>query len=52
MATIYKAFDAKEDHFVALKIPHMQQDESDVGFFSRFQREAEIYFAYSVTRTS
>jgi serine/threonine protein phosphatase PrpC len=41
MATIYKAFDAKENHLVALKIPHMQY-ESDVGFFSRFQREAEI----------
>jgi serine/threonine-protein kinase len=41
MATIYKAFDLKEDHFVALKIPHMQY-ESDVGFFSRFQREADI----------
>ena len=41
MATIYRAFDTKEDHTVALKIPHMQY-ESDVGFFSRFQREAEI----------
>jgi serine/threonine-protein kinase len=41
MATIYKAFDLKENHFVALKIPHMQY-ESDVSFFSRFQREADI----------
>ncbi len=41
MATIYKAFDLKEDHSIALKIPHMQY-ESDVGFFSRFEREAEI----------
>ncbi len=41
MATIYKAFDTKENHPVALKIPHMQY-ESDVGFFSRFQREADI----------
>ena len=41
MATIYKAFDLKENHPVALKIPHMQY-ESDVSFFSRFQREAEI----------
>jgi len=41
MATIYKAFDTKENHSVALKIPHMQY-ESDVSFFSRFQREAAI----------
>jgi serine/threonine-protein kinase len=41
MATIYKCFDLKENHFVALKVPHMQY-ESDVGFFSRFQREADI----------
>jgi serine/threonine-protein kinase len=41
MATIYKAFDTKENHQVALKIPHMQY-ESDVSFFSRFQREADI----------
>jgi serine/threonine-protein kinase len=41
MATIYKAFDTKEDHTVALKVPHMQY-ESDVSFFSRFQREADI----------
>ena len=41
MATIYKAFDTKENHAVALKIPHMQY-ESDVSFFSRFQREADI----------
>jgi serine/threonine-protein kinase len=41
MATIYKAFDTKENHLVALKIPHMQY-ESDVAFFSRFQREADI----------
>ena len=41
MATIYKAYDLKDDHPVAMKIPHMQY-ESDVGFFSRFQREADI----------
>jgi serine/threonine protein phosphatase PrpC len=41
MATIYKAWDVKEDHSVALKIPHMQY-ESDVAFFSRFEREAQI----------
>jgi len=41
MATIYKAFDVRENHQVALKIPHMQY-ESDVAFFSRFEREAEI----------
>jgi serine/threonine-protein kinase len=41
MATIYKAFDLKENHTVALKIPHMQY-ESDVAFFSRFEREAQI----------
>ncbi len=41
MATIYKAYDLKENHLVAIKIPHMQY-ESDVGFFSRFQREADI----------
>ncbi|HEX4086777.1 MAG TPA: protein kinase [Chthoniobacteraceae bacterium] len=41
MATIYKSFDLKENHPVALKIPHMQY-ESDIGFFSRFQREADI----------
>jgi len=41
MATIYKSFDTKENHAVALKIPHMQY-ESDVSFFSRFQREADI----------
>ncbi len=41
MATIYKAFDLKDNHTVALKIPHMQY-ESDIGFFSRFEREAGI----------
>jgi len=41
MATIYKAFDTKENRTVAIKVPHMQY-ESDVGFFSRFQREADI----------
>jgi serine/threonine-protein kinase len=41
MATIYKAYDLKENHMVAMKIPHMQY-ESDVGFFSRFEREAQI----------
>ena len=41
MATIFKARDLKTGGIVALKIPHMQF-ESDVAFFSRFQREAEI----------
>ena len=41
MASIFKAKDTKTGETVALKIPHMQF-ESDVAFFSRFQREAEI----------
>ena len=41
MATVFKAKDLKTGKPVALKIPHMQF-ESDVGFFARFQREAEI----------
>jgi len=41
MATIFKATDLKSGGVVALKVPHMQF-ESDVAFFSRFQREAEI----------
>lgn len=41
MATIFKAQDERENRTVALKIPHMQF-ESDAGFFSRFEREAEI----------
>ena len=41
MASIFKAKDIKTGQTVALKIPHMQF-ESDVAFFSRFQREAEI----------
>jgi len=41
MASIFKAKDLKTGETVAVKIPHMQF-ESDVGFFSRFQREAEI----------
>ncbi|HWB59618.1 MAG TPA: protein kinase [Chthoniobacteraceae bacterium] len=41
MASIFKAKDMKTGETVAIKIPHMQF-EADVGFFSRFQREAEI----------
>ena len=41
MASIFKAKDLKTNQDVALKVPHMQF-ESDIGFFSRFQREAEI----------
>src|SRR5579862_2158553 len=41
MASIFKAVDLKTQKIVAVKIPHMQF-ESDVAFFSRFQREAEI----------
>lgn len=41
MASIFKARDLKTNEIVAVKIPHMQF-ESDVAFFSRFQREAEI----------
>lgn len=41
MAAVYKATDTRKDRIVALKIPHMQF-ESDVAFYSRFEREAEI----------
>ena len=41
MATIYKAQDEVAGRTVALKVPHLQF-ESDVAFFSRFEREAEI----------
>lgn len=41
MASIFKALDNKSGQHIALKIPHMQF-ESDVAFFDRFQREAEI----------
>ena len=41
MASIFKARDMHTDDIIAVKIPHMQF-EADVGFFSRFQREAEI----------
>jgi len=41
MATIFKARDLNTGGIVALKIPHMQF-EADAGFYSRFQREAEI----------
>jgi serine/threonine-protein kinase len=41
MASIFKAKDIKTEKIIAIKIPHMQF-ESDIAFFSRFQREAEI----------
>lgn len=41
MASIFKARDMKNGEIIAVKIPHLQF-EADVGFFSRFQREAEI----------
>jgi serine/threonine-protein kinase len=44
MASIYRAMDLKNQHTVAVKIPHMQF-ESDPGFFARFKREEEIGLA-------
>ena len=41
MASIFKAIDNVTGRTVALKVPFMQF-ESDPGFFSRFEREAQI----------
>ena len=41
MASIFKATDLQTQRTVALKVPFMQF-ESDPGFYSRFQREAQI----------
>jgi serine/threonine-protein kinase len=41
MASIFRAQDRKTGRTIALKVPFMHF-ESDPGFFSRFQREAEI----------
>jgi serine/threonine protein phosphatase PrpC len=41
MASIFRGLDRKTQRVVALKVPFMYL-ESDPGFFSRFQREAEI----------
>jgi serine/threonine-protein kinase len=41
MAEIFRATDRKTGRTVALKVPFMHL-ESDPGFYSRFQREAEI----------
>lgn len=41
MASIFKALDRTSSTQVALKVPFMQY-ESDMAFFSRFQREEEI----------
>ena len=41
MATVYRAIDLETGAQVAIKVPHPEA-ESDVLFFDRFQREAEI----------
>ena len=41
MASIWKAINTRDGKPVAIKIPHPEM-ESDVQFFERFQREAEI----------
>ncbi len=41
MASIFKATDTKTGQTVAIKVPYMQF-ESDVVFYSRFQREEEV----------
>jgi eukaryotic-like serine/threonine-protein kinase len=41
MASIFKAIDAKTGQTVAIKVPYVQF-ESDVVFYSRFQREEEV----------
>jgi serine/threonine-protein kinase len=41
MASIFKARDTLDDATVAIKVPYMQF-ESDVVFFSRFEREEEV----------
>jgi serine/threonine-protein kinase len=41
MASIFKAIDTRDGKPVAIKIPHPEL-ESDIQFFERFQREAQI----------
>ena len=41
MASIFKAVDRKSGRTVAIKVPYLQF-ESDVVFYSRFQREEEV----------
>lgn len=41
MATIYKAYHARLDRYVAVKVMH-QAFQEDPGFLSRFEREAQI----------
>ncbi|HLX37889.1 MAG TPA: serine/threonine-protein kinase [Candidatus Binataceae bacterium] len=41
MASIFKAIDTRDGQTVAIKVPYMQF-ESDVVFYSRFQREEEV----------
>src|SRR5579871_3686684 len=41
MASIFKAIDTRDGQIVAIKVPYMQF-ESDVVFYSRFQREEEV----------
>ncbi|HLH30054.1 MAG TPA: serine/threonine-protein kinase [Terriglobia bacterium] len=41
MSTIFKAIDAENSRYVAVKVPHIEL-ESDPGYFSRFEREEQI----------
>src|ERR1700732_5646134 len=41
MASIFKAIDTRTGQTVAIKVPYVQF-ESDVVFYSRFQREEEV----------
>ena len=41
MGSIFRAIDTRDGKPVAIKIPHMEL-ESDIQFYERFQREAEI----------
>src|ERR1039458_1049526 len=41
MASIFKAIDTRSGQTVAIKVPYVQF-ESDVVFYSRFQREEEV----------
>jgi eukaryotic-like serine/threonine-protein kinase len=41
MASIFKATDLRDNHTVAIKVPHPEM-EADPLFFDRFRREAEI----------
>jgi serine/threonine-protein kinase len=41
MASIFKAIDTRSGQIVAIKVPYVQF-ESDVVFYSRFQREEEV----------